>query len=161
MVRGFLVAVAAGFFRTADIAAPAYSTAAVLDAIDGKLARDGKRETVLGSRLDMEVDAAGILVASLAGIVLGKLPAAYAAIGLARYLFVLGIAARKRSGRPVRELDPSRTRRILAGFQMGFLAVSLWPQIPETVTWTAAFPFGAASLAMFLRDWLYVSHRLR
>jgi CDP-diacylglycerol--glycerol-3-phosphate 3-phosphatidyltransferase len=61
----------------------------------------------------------------------------------------------------VRELDPSRTRRILAGFQMGFLAVSLWPQIPETVTWTAAFPIGAASLAMFLRDWLYVSHRLR
>jgi CDP-diacylglycerol--glycerol-3-phosphate 3-phosphatidyltransferase len=161
MLRGLLVAAVAGFLRTPAVAAPVYSTAAILDAIDGKLARDGKRETVLGSRLDMEVDAAGILVASLSGILLGKLPHAYAAIGLARYVFVLGVAVRKRAGKTVKELDPSRVRRLLAGFQMGFLAVALWPQIPETVTGIAAYPFGVASLAMFLRDWLFVSQRLR
>jgi CDP-diacylglycerol--glycerol-3-phosphate 3-phosphatidyltransferase len=161
MLRGLLIAAVAGFLRTPAIVAPAYSAAAILDAIDGKLAREGKRETVLGSLLDMEVDAAGILVASLSGILLGKLPLPYAAMGLARYVFVLGVAVRKRAGKTVKELDPSRVRRLLAGFQMGFLAVALWPQIPETVTEIAAYPFVAAGLAMFLRDWLYVSQRLR
>jgi CDP-diacylglycerol---glycerol-3-phosphate 3-phosphatidyltransferase len=161
MLRALLVAVASGFLRTPAVAAPAYSAAAILDSIDGRLARNRKRKTVLGSRLDMEVDAAGILVASLAGIVLGKLPLAYAAIGLARYVFVLGIAFRRWAGKSVQELDPSRARRLIAGFQMGFLAVALWPQIPESATRFAAYPFGAASLAMFLRDWLFVSHRLR
>jgi CDP-diacylglycerol--glycerol-3-phosphate 3-phosphatidyltransferase len=161
MFRGLLIAIAAGFLGTSAVAAPAYSAAAILDSVDGRVARARKRETLLGSRLDMEVDAAGILVASLSGIFLGKLPLAYVAIGLARYLFVLGIALRVRAAKSVRELDPLRLRRLLAGFQMGFLAVALWPQIPETVTRVAAIPFGAATLAMFLRDWLFVSQRLR
>jgi CDP-diacylglycerol--glycerol-3-phosphate 3-phosphatidyltransferase len=109
----------------------------------------------------MTVDALGILIASLGGILLSKLPIGYAGIGLARYLFVLGIAARKRAGKPVRRLDFSRLRRFLAGLQMGFLAAALWPQVPPALTLAAAYPFGAATLAMFLRDWLFVSHRLR
>lgn len=161
MLRAVLVATLAGFLRVPAVAAPAYTAAAILDAVDGRVARRSKRETILGSDLDMEVDAAGILVASLSGIVLGKLPLAYAAIGLARYLFVLAGAVRMRLGKPVRDLDPSRPRRLLAGFQMGFLATALWPQVPEAVSMAAAYPFGAASLLMFARDWLYVSHRLR
>ncbi len=161
MLRGFLVAVASGFLSHPAVAAPAYSAAAILDSVDGRLARARKRETLLGSRLDIEVDAVGILIASLSGIVLGKLPLWYAAIGLARYAFVFGVAFRKRAGLSVRELDPSHPRRLFAGIQMGFLAVALWPQIPETVTRVAAYPFGAATLAMFLRDWLFVSQRPR
>jgi CDP-diacylglycerol--glycerol-3-phosphate 3-phosphatidyltransferase len=161
MIRGFLVALASGFLAVPAVAAPAYTTAAVLDGIDGRVARRSKRETLLGSNLDMSVDALGILVASLGGILLSKLPIAYAAVGLARYLFVLGVGARTRAGKPVRSLDPSGLRRILAGLQMGFLASALWPQVPPALSLAAAYPFGAATLAMFLRDWLYVSHRIR
>jgi CDP-diacylglycerol--glycerol-3-phosphate 3-phosphatidyltransferase len=98
---------------------------------------------------------------TLAGLALAKLPVWYLAIGLARYLFVLGIAARKRTGKPIRELDPSSLRRFLAGAQMTFLAIALWPRFPTALSQAAAYPFGAATLLMFLRDWLFVSHRLR
>ena len=155
------MALTAGHLRIPAVAAPAYAVAAFLDSIDGRLARRLNRETLLGSRLDLEIDAAGILVAALSGVVLEKLPPWYLAIGLARYLFVVGIEARKRLGRPVADLDPSRWRRVLAGWQMGFLAVALWPQVPAALSRGAAYPFGAMTLAMFVRDWLFVSHRLR
>jgi CDP-diacylglycerol--glycerol-3-phosphate 3-phosphatidyltransferase len=161
MFRGFLVALASGFFLVPSVMAPAYTAAAILDGVDGRIARLRKQETLLGSRLDMEVDAAGILIASLGGIFLSKLPLWYAAIGLARYLFVLGIAARKRAGKPARDLDASSLRRLLAGLQMGFLAAALWPQVPKALSLAAAYPFGAATLFMFLRDWLFVSQRFR
>ncbi len=161
MFRGLLVAITSGFLALPGVAAPAYTAAAILDGIDGRLARRSKRETHLGSMLDVSVDALGILIASLGGILLGKLPLGYAAVGLARYVFILAIAARKRAGKPVRGLDASALRRFLAGSQMGFLAVALWPQVPPEVSLAAAYPFGAATLAMFVRDWLFVSHRLR
>lgn len=160
MFRGLLVALTAGHLRIPEVAAPAYAVAVVLDGIDGRVARRFKRETLLGSTLDIEIDAVGILVASLAGIALEKLPPWYLAIGLARYFFVVGIEIRRRTRQPVRDLDPSRLRRLLAGSQMGFLAVALWPQIPEAFSQTAAYPFGAMTLAMFLRDWRFASHRL-
>jgi len=161
MVRGSLVALASGFLPVPSVAAPAYTAAAVLDGVDGLVARRSKRETVLGWKLDMEIDAIGILVASLGGILLGKLPLGYAAVGLARYVFILGMAVRKALGGRVRDLDPSSLRRILAGFQMGFLAAVLWPQMPKALSLAAAYPLGAATLLMFLRDWLFVSSRLR
>jgi CDP-diacylglycerol--glycerol-3-phosphate 3-phosphatidyltransferase len=157
LLRGLLVSVAAGYLRVPEVAAPAYATAVVLDGLDGPLARRRKRETLLGSRLDLEIDAVGVLVASLSGIALEKLPLGYLAIGLARYLFVLGIEIRKRLGWPVRELDPSPFRRFLAGGQMAFLAIALWPEVPGALTRAAAFPFGALTLGMFLRDWRFVS----
>jgi CDP-diacylglycerol--glycerol-3-phosphate 3-phosphatidyltransferase len=161
MSRGFLIAMASGFLLVPSVIAPTYTVAAILDGVDGRIARLRKRETLLGSRLDMEMDAVGILIASLGGILLGKLPLGYAAIGLARYVFVLGIAVRKRAGKPVRDLDDESLRRLLAGLQMGFLAAALWPQVPQVLSVAAAYPVGAATLFMFLRDWLFVSHRLR
>lgn len=157
LLRGLLVATVAGFLHLPEVAAPAYTAAAILDCVDGRLARSRKRKTVLGAKLDLEVDAAGILVASLGGILLGKLPLWYASVGCARYLFVLGIAVRKRAGKPVRDLDPSRLRRLLAGVQMGFLAATLWPGVPQALSQAASFAFGGATLGMFARDWLFVS----
>ncbi len=161
MFRGLLVALTAGHLRIPEVAAPAYAVAAIFDGIDGRVARRFQRETLLGSRLDLEIDAVGIFVATLAGIALEKLPPWYLAIGLARYFFVVGIETRKRTRRPVRDLDPSRLRRLLAGSQMAFLAIALWPQVPEALSQAAAYPFGAMTLAMFLRDWMFASHRLR
>ena len=162
--RSVLVAVAAGFLLLpvpegwlALVPAAAYSLASVLDHVDGRLARALDRTTRLGERLDMEVDAAGILVAALLGIHYGVLPAWYVSIGLARYLFVAGLQWRARRGLPVAELDPSRLRRWLAGVQMGFLSVSLWPQVPASWSLLLAPLFGGASLAMFARDWAVVS----
>jgi CDP-diacylglycerol---glycerol-3-phosphate 3-phosphatidyltransferase len=160
MLRGFLVALAAGFLAAPSVVAPAYSLAAILDHADGRLARRKKRETRLGSRLDMEVDALGILVATTAAIGLGKLPLWYLSVGLARYFFVFGLWWRTRGGKPVRELDRLSIRRILAGCQMGFLAVALWPAVPGSLAGLACHLFGGATLAIFARDWLYVSCRL-
>jgi CDP-diacylglycerol---glycerol-3-phosphate 3-phosphatidyltransferase len=160
MLRSFLVALAAGFLAVPSVVAPAYSLAAVLDHADGRLARRRQRETRLGSRLDMEVDALGILVACLAGIALGKLPVWYVSVGLARYAYVLGVRWRERGQRPLRELDRLGLRRILAGCQMGFLAVALWPPVSGSLAAVVCYVFGGATLAMFVRDWLYVSCRI-
>jgi len=164
--RGGLLAVVAGFLfvpspfgELAFMPAAAYTLAVLLDHVDGRLARALGRATRLGERLDLEIDAAGILVASLLAIHYGKLPVWYAGIGLARYAFVLAVAWRKRRGLKVTALDPNRLRRWLAGVQMGFLAVSLWPWVSASVTLFAAPFFAGATAAMFLRDWWVVSAR--
>lgn len=159
MSRGGLVALVAGFLVKPEVAAPAYSLAALLDSVDGWVARRTRRVTELGAKLDLEIDAVGILVASAAGILLGKLPYWYFSVGLARYVFVLGLLWRVRRGKPVRDLDRSSLRRILAGCQMAFLAVALWPFVPGPKTYALSYVFGAATLSMFLLDWLYVSFR--
>lgn len=166
--RGALLAITAGFLflavplgAKAFVPAIAYSLASILDYVDGRLARTLGRTTRLGEKLDMELDAAGILVASLLAIHFGKLPMWYAAIGLARYVFVVGIAWRRRLGKPVLELDPHPWRRLLAGVQMGYLSVALWPVIAADVTLFVAPVFGGATLAMFTRDWWWVSGRAR
>ena len=68
LMRGVLLAVVAGFLFTpmplgerAYFPPGAYTLAVVLDHIDGRLARAMGRATLLGERLDMEVDAAGDL----------------------------------------------------------------------------------------------------
>lgn len=160
LARGLLLAMAAGFVLwrgPVEIAALAYSVAVVLDGLDGTLARKLKQTTLIGAKLDMELDAAGVLIATSLGILYGKLPVWYVAIGLARYLFVLGQAVSKRWGGRSRELDSCRLRRVLAGASMGFLAVSLWPLVPAPVTMRAAFVFGGATLLMFARDFWYTS----
>ena len=103
----------------------------------------------------MELDAVGILIASTLGILYGKLPSWYLAIGLARYLFVFTQAVSRLSGGTSRELDPSRLRRLFAGFSMGFLAMALWPFVPAALTMKSAFVIGGASLVMFARDFWF------
>ena len=99
LARGALLAAVAGFLllpvqagARAFVPAVAYTLAVLLDHIDGRMARALGRTTRLGQRLDMEIDAAGILVASLLAVLYGQIPAWYVVIGMARYLFALGIA---------------------------------------------------------------------
>ncbi len=167
LVRGALLAVAAGFLFVPMatgwgewVPAVTYSLASILDHVDGRVARALQRTTRLGETLDMELDAAGILIASALAIHYGKLPVWYLAIGLARYAFVAGLWWRRRRGLRTEPLDPSSTRRLLAGVQMGFLSVSLWPPVAAELTGLLAPGFGGITLAMFLRDWLQVSARL-
>ena len=68
-----------------------------------------------------------ILIAIGLAIQYGQLPVWYLILGLGRQLFIFGIWVRQRMGLPVYDLPPSDNRRVIAGFQMGFISVMLWP----------------------------------
>ncbi|ELZ98503.1 CDP-alcohol phosphatidyltransferase family protein [Haloferax sulfurifontis] len=169
LTRGFLVAGVAGVAGVALhgplsppwawAAAVGYGVAAALDALDGALARRLDRVSRLGARLDTAVDAFGLLVAPLAGVLLGELAWWYLSVGAARYVFLLGLRLRQRAGRATFDLPPRASRRVLAGVQMGVVPLALAPGVFDPsmplVTGVAA----AALLVGFARDWGYVSGR--
>lgn len=167
LVRGLCIGLIGGFLfgpwpmgTLAWIIVGLYTLVDIADYFDGYLARRANHVTALGSRLDMEFDGLGTLVVILLAVSFGQLPWWYLTIGLARYLFVVGLWWRQRRGRSIYELTPSVHRRVFAGFQMGFLSVVLWPIVPAAMTTVAGTIFAAATGAGFLRDWLVVSGRI-
>jgi len=167
MLRGLALGWVAGFLLApwptgwlAWLPALLYTLAIVADYLDGYLARLTRHTTVLGEKLDIEFDALGILVASSLAVSYRQLPWWYLVIGVSRYLFLLGIWWRKRRGRPVYDLPPSTYRRIVAGFQMGFASVMLWPIVYPPGTTLAGVAFAVPFTASFVRDWLVVSGSL-
>jgi CDP-diacylglycerol--glycerol-3-phosphate 3-phosphatidyltransferase len=136
-----------------------YLGIALADLVDGAVARRQQRETELGKRLDITCDAAGLLVASLLAVGLGRLPAIYLLAGLAYYPFILGIWWRHRRGLPLLTLPPRPYGRIIAGFQMGLAGVALLPFLDQQFIFVAAYIFMTPLLAGFVRDWLVVSCR--
>lgn len=169
--RGWLIAATGGFLLVPDllvthpvllwIAAALYSIAAIFDRVDGFIARRSQQTTLLGARLDTVFDALGLLVAPLLALQHGKIHASYLLVSAAYYLFVLGIKTREKNRQPVYPLPPSLLRRSLAGFQMGYVAVVLWPPFKAEVTILAGFGFMVPLLIGFLLDWLVVSGRLK
>ena len=168
--RGWLIAATGGFLLLSDVlkaqpallwtAAALYSLAAILDRVDGFVARRTRQTTLLGARLDTLFDALGLLVAPLLALQHGKIHSSYLLVSVAYYMFVLGIRMREKHHRPVYPLAPSLLRRSLAGFQMGYIAVVLWPPFEAEVTVPAGFGFMFPLLVGFLVDWLVVSGRL-
>ncbi|MCG6972123.1 MAG: CDP-alcohol phosphatidyltransferase family protein [Desulfobacterales bacterium] len=138
-----------------------YLGLSLADLLDGLVARKQERETELGRRLDIESDAAGLLVASLVAVALGRLPAVYLLVGLAYYPFVLGIWLRQKRALPVIALRPRPCARIIAGFQMGLVGIALLPIFNPVFTYAAALIFMAPLLIGFLGDWLMVSCRVQ
>jgi CDP-diacylglycerol---glycerol-3-phosphate 3-phosphatidyltransferase len=138
-----------------------YLGISLADLIDGFAARWQEQETELGKRLDIETDAAGILVASLLAVALGRLPAIYLLVGLAYYPFIIGIRVRQRRALPVIELQPRPYARIIAGFQMGLVGMALLPIFNPAFISIAAVIFMTPLLIGFLRDWLIVSCRVK
>ncbi len=164
LTRGLLVGLLAGFIFAplpagawAWLPALLYTSERLLDFMDGYVARITRRESRLGAILDMEFDGLGILIASAVAIQMGKLPAWYLLLGVARPLFVLGIFLRRRRHLPVHELPPSSNRRLVAGVQTAFVSVMLWPPLPPELTHLAAVIFALPLIASFGRDWLVVS----
>ena len=94
LLRVALVAGVAGFLgetpsdRIAWLAAGAVTLIAVLDGIDGWLARRSQEQSAFGARFDMETDAALILILSLLVWHHEKAGAWVVACGLMRYGFV-------------------------------------------------------------------------
>ena len=173
MVRGVLASVLACFWNWpatipfsihhsfAWLPGVIYITAALLDLVDGIVARRTDCVTRLGERLDTLFDALGLLTAVLAGIALNQLPLSYLAVALAYYVFSAGIRVRRRTGRLVIPLKPRPAARLVAGFNMGFLATALLPIYRPPATTIAAMVFMVPFLAGFLRDWLVVSGRIK
>jgi CDP-diacylglycerol--glycerol-3-phosphate 3-phosphatidyltransferase len=163
-VRGAAVAVLAGFVVAgrpvallAWLPALLFAGEALLDAVDGALARATGTTTAFGARLDTETDALALLVGSVVTVRFGAAPAFYLAVGLARYGFVAALTLRQYRGNPVSTLPERKSRRLLAAAQMLVLAVVLVPALDTTLSrWLATVgmvPF----LLGFVRDWLLVT----
>lgn len=166
LVRGGLYAVVAGFLvvpaTTALTWVPAvcYGAGAVLDRLDGVVARTVGEQTELGTRLDMAFDTFGFVVAPLLGVLWGRLPVFYLSLSAARYVYLAGIRWRQYRDRPVRPRPDSDLGKHLAGVQMVFITVALVPAVPTRPVFAVAPVVLAASLSVFLRDFLVVSGRL-
>lgn len=164
LLRGLLACLLAGFLFLpmplgwwAWLPALLYTSDRLIDFVDGFVARITCGESKLGEILDMEFDGLGILIAVMLGILYAKLPPWYLLLGLGRPLFVLGLWLRSRTGRRSLDLPPSEQRRIIAGFQTGFITLVLWPLWPPSVTLLAAYVMAVPLIFSFGRDWLVVS----
>jgi CDP-diacylglycerol---glycerol-3-phosphate 3-phosphatidyltransferase len=167
LLRGGLIALTAGFLlqpvpqnELAWIPGLLYCVAAVLDRIDGWIARINQRTTQLGSELDTVYDALGLLVAPLLAVSYGKLHWSFLLVSFAFYFFRMGMNWRITRQLPVYPLLPSLLRRTLAGFQMGFVAAVLLPCFSATSTQLLGVLFMSPLLIGFLVDWLVVSGRI-
>ena len=168
LFRGFLLSVIGGFiFITAElpsslmwIIALLYTFAALTDRFDGYLARINKHTTIFGREIDMRIDALGILILSLLAWLYGKVGVWYILVGLSYYIFAVVGWIRQRKEVKSYPLSDSKHRRVLAGMQMGFLAVSLWPIFTPAATSLVAFVFGIPLLVTFLRDLLVMTGKI-
>ena len=174
LARAFWVIILAGFLPGAilpghqllsDFAvtwAPGviYLGVSLADLLDGFIARRGDHETELGKILDIETDAAGLLVASLVAVAYGRLPVTYLLVGLAYYIFISAVRLRQRRALSVVAWRSRPYARIIAGCQMGLVAVVLLPLFKPEFSFIAGYVFMTPLVIGFIRDWLVVSGRL-
>lgn len=166
ILRGILISMLAGFlFIPAQVLmvpgtwlgwlpGGIYLTVVCADFIDGYLARRYCHETRLGEMLDIELDALGLLIASILAIGYGRLPMVYAAVGAVYYVYKWGIGYRRGHQKTVVVLPPRPTARAVAGFQMGFVALALLPLFSAQALVPAAYVMMVPLLAGFAFDWL-------
>ncbi len=171
IARGWLISVLAG---TAFVAAgkpvaadwiiwlPAwlYLVIGCGDFCDGLVARLTHTESLLGKRLDMSIDALGLLVASVAALFLDRLPLAFLMVGLSYYLFQLGLTHRRFKGKILRSVADRPFGRAMAGIIMGFVGLALIPTLSAALLKHAAVLFMSPFLLGFVWDWLVVTGRL-
>jgi len=168
LLRSWLIATVAGFLfqpwpegaLLAWLPGMLYFFAAVLDRVDGYVARRTGQSSLLGNQLDTVADALGLAIASLLAFAYDQVHWSYLLFGIAYYLFHAGMMWRNWRGLPIYPLPPALHRRTWAGFQMGFLVVALWPLFHPPLTMLAGFAFMLPALIGFLIDWLIVSGRI-
>jgi CDP-diacylglycerol--glycerol-3-phosphate 3-phosphatidyltransferase len=164
LLRGLLVSLVAGFAFVEPIGfvrwvpGALYTLAALTDRCDGMVARRLGQVSELGARLDVAMDALGLVVAPLVAVRWGRLPPWYLLLGAAYYLFHAGVALRRRLGLPVfpERLRPNRYARFFGGVQMALVASALFPVLSPRVTTIAATVLMLPTLYLFAREWLRV-----
>nr|WP_233739797.1 CDP-alcohol phosphatidyltransferase family protein [Halovenus carboxidivorans] len=166
LCRGSLYAVVAGFVVVAPETmfawGPAlfYGAGAVLDRLDGAVARTVGEVTLLGERLDMAFDTFGFVAAPLVAVAWGQLPVWYLSISSARYVYRAGLGWRAFRNRPLFDPPDSNLGKYLAGTQMVFLTAALAPTVPTSLVWQVAPFVLLPSLLVFARDFLVVTGRI-
>ena len=173
IIRGGLIAVLGGYLfqpwpasiffsgQHSWIPGLLFITASILDFLDGRVARAHRQESRLGTFLDINLDALGLLVAPLVAVWYGQLPAAYLSVGAVYYVYVAGIRLRKKYSKPVVEPGPWRGARIIAGIQMCLVGIALLPIADPAITKPAAYAAMTPLLAGFVRDWMIVCGYLK
>lgn len=163
IIRGIMIAALAGFLfqvwpvsYLAWIPGIIYLIASIIDRLDGYLARITCMQSQLGTELDTVYDAVGLLIAPVLAVTYGQLHWSYLLVSIAYYLFVIGIKLREFRGLRVIELPPNISRRAIAGFQMGFVAVVLLPVFHPPITQIAGMAFMIPLLFGFIIDWFIV-----
>ncbi|MEJ0008237.1 MAG: CDP-alcohol phosphatidyltransferase family protein [Steroidobacteraceae bacterium] len=158
--RAALVALLAGLFaeradaRLALLAVVVAVPVAVLDGLDGWLARRQHMASDFGARFDMETDALFIMVLAALAWQFEKVGAWVLLSGLLRYAFVGAGLAVPWLRRP---LPPSLRRKCIAVVQVVTLILVIAPFVPPTVAAPIA-AIGLGALAgSFLTDivWLF------
>jgi phosphatidylglycerophosphate synthase len=129
-----------GSSTVAAFACAVGACAALLDAVDGRLARATGLSSRFGARFDMETDAALILILAVLAWQFGKAGPWVLAAGLARYAFVAAGCGLAWLRRP---LPPSFRRKLAAAVVMGALVVALAPVVAPALSSALA----AAALA--------------
>ncbi|MDD9894252.1 MAG: CDP-alcohol phosphatidyltransferase family protein [Gammaproteobacteria bacterium] len=168
LFRSWLIAATAGFLFQPWPDGPLlswlpgmiYFAGAILDRVDGYVARRSGQSSLFGIELDTVADAIGLAVASLLAVGYGQAHWSFLLMGLAYYAFHAGIYWRKKQNLPVYALPPAMHRRVWAGFQMGYLVVALWPLFYPPLTLIGGFAFMLPALIGFVIDWLIVSGRI-
>lgn len=167
ILRGGLIACTGGFVfqklpaeGLAFIPAGCYGLSAIIDRLDGFAARKTGQVSKMGMELDTVFDALGLAIAPLLAVWYGKIHWSYLLVSCAYYLFSYGQRYRQKNGLPLFAIEPKLSRRAIAGFQMGFIAVVLFPMFQPPATRIAGFAFMLPVLTGFLIDWLVVSGRI-
>lgn len=163
-IRAALVSVVVGFIGSASTIAAAWTivlvslVAAMLDGVDGYLARRTKMASALGARFDMEVDALLILALSVLVWQYERAGAWVVLSGLLRYLFV---AAGWIAPWMTRPLAPSVRRQAICVVQIGGLILAMTPIVPDRLATAFAAVALAALIYSFAVDtvWLWRSQR--
>lgn len=134
------------------------TVAALLDAVDGPLARAGGLASQFGARFDMECDALLMLVLCLLAWQFDKTGAWVLAAGLMRYLFVAAAALWPWLAHP---LPPSRRRQAVCVAQIVSLILCLAPVVDPWLARAIAGAGLAALVYSFAADllWLGRAHR--
>lgn len=131
-------------------------TTAVLDAVDGTLARRSGMSSHFGARFDMETDAAFIAVMSVLVVLLGQTGAWIVWGGLMRYVFVAAGYVWPWLRAP---LPPSRRRQTICVVQVGALVLCLTPlTLPAQAMWLGACSVAALTLS-FVIDVRYLAQQ--
>ncbi len=113
--------------RAAMAASMATAGMAVLDGVDGWLARRSRMASAFGARFDMETDAALVLVMSILVWQYGKAGAWVLLGGSLRYLFAIAGCWLPWMARPLR---PTKRARVVAVVYTVGLSVALAPFVP-------------------------------
>jgi len=164
VLRGAAIVLLAGFVITGQpesvfvwLPALLFAVGTLFDAVDGAVARATDSASAFGGRLDIEIDALALLLGSLLAVRFGTAPAYFLAVGMARYVFVLGIAFRRVRKLSVHPLPPRQSRRMLGAMMMLVVFVLLTPAFGSQIGYWLASAAMIPFMLGFVRDWLLVT----